>query len=213
MSALISKHKLVALANSDSPRTEMYRALRTGIQFAEEGESSRVLMIASAKAGEGKSTTAGNLAVLYAQTGKKVLLVDANLRNPSIHRMFSSSNRMGLSGILSETCTAAQAVQEVPAVPGLSLLAAGPGALHPAELLGSLRMKETIEELRGLYDIVLVDSPPLLPVSDAQLLSAYCDGVVFVVRSGKVKEKEAQRAVLKLDQARARVVGVFLNAK
>jgi capsular exopolysaccharide synthesis family protein len=210
MSALNSKHKLIALASPNSPRTELFRALRTNIQFAGPDGHPRVLMITSAKPGEGKSTTVSNLAVLYAQAGKKVLLLDANLRKPALHRIFSASNRMGLTSILLDNCMSDQAVQES-AVPNLSLLMSGPSAAYPSEMLESERMAELLKVLRDRYDIILIDASPLLSVTDSQVLSALCDGVVFVIRSGKVKQKEAQQAMAKLDHVRANVVGVVLN--
>ncbi|WP_123041904.1 CpsD/CapB family tyrosine-protein kinase [Cohnella candidum] len=210
MSALISKHKLVAIANPDSPRTEMFRALRTNIQFADSDRERRVLAVTSSKPGEGKSTTVSNLAVLYAQAEKKVLLVDANLRKPALHRLFSASNRLGLTSVLSESCTIEHAVQEL-SVPNLSLMAAGPATVYPSEMLGSERMLKLLEELRTRYDLILIDASCLLNVTDSQVLSAFCDGVVFVVRAGKVRQKEAMQAMERLEHVRAKIVGVVLN--
>lgn len=211
MSALTNKHKLVAVASPESPRTEIYRTLRTNLEFAFSGGFNRqTLLFTSAKSGEGKTTTVSNLAVLYAQAGKKVLLLDANLRHPALHKVFNVSNRMGLTHLLTDNCTIEHAVQDLP-VPKLSLVSAGSPTPFPSELLGSERMRTLLDELRGKFDITLIDAPPVLSYTDALVLSASCDGVIWVIRSGKVRQGEAREAMAKLEHVRAKVIGTVLN--
>lgn len=210
MSALTSKPKLVALTHPESPRTELFRALKTNIEFADDQRERRIMAVTSAKPGEGKTVTIANLAVLYAQSGKRVLLVDANLRKPALHALFAAGNRAGLADLLAGGATVDNAVLELP-VPNLSLLPAGQLAGAPSELLGSERMLALLESLRARYDHVLLDASAMLGVTDSQVLSAFCDGILFVVRAGKVKQREAMQAMEKMERVRAKVVGVVLN--
>ena len=205
-----SKPKLVALTSPDSPRTEMFRALKTNIEFADDRRERRIMAVTSAKPGEGKTVTIANLAVLYAQSGRRVLLVDANLRKPDLHEVFMADNKTGLADLLTGAAAFDYAVQELP-VPNLSLLSAGRLAGPPSDLLGSERMLDLLESLRARYDLVLLDTSAMLGVTDSQVLSAFCDGVVFVVRAGKVKQRDAMRAMEQMDRVRAKVVGVVLN--
>ncbi len=210
MSALISKPKLVALTHPDSPRTELFRALKTNIEFAYDQRERRIMAVTSAKPGEGKTVTIANLAVLYAQSGKRVLLVDANLRKPALHDLFAADNREGLADLLAGGVSFDSVVQEL-SVPNLSLLPAGRLAGPPSELLGSERMLALLESLRIRYDHVLLDTSAMLGVTDSQVLSAFVDGLVLVVRAGKVKQREAMQAMEKMERVRAKVVGVVLN--
>ena len=205
-----SKPKLVALTSPDSPRTEMFRALKTNIEFADDRRERRIMAVTSAKPGEGKTVTIANLAVLYAQSGRRVLLVDANLRKPDLHEVFMADNKTGLADLLTGAAVFDYAVQELP-VPNLSLLPAGRIAGPPSDLLGSERMLDLLESLRARYDLVLLDTSAMLGVTDSQVLSAFCDGVVFVVRAGKVKQRDAMRAMEQMERVRAKVVGVVLN--
>lgn len=210
MSASISKPKLVALNRPDSPRTELFRALKMSIQFADDQRERRILAVTSAKPGEGKTVTIANLAVLYAQSGKRVLLVDANLRKPALHAWFAADNRAGLVDLLTGSASFDFAAQAL-SVPNLSLLPAGQLAGPPSELLGSERMLTLLESLRDRYDHVLLDTSAMLGATDSQVLSAFCDGVLFVVRSGKLKRRDAMLAMEKMERVRAKVVGVVLN--
>lgn len=206
----IRKHKLAALANPDSSRVEMFRMLRTHIQFADANQDHQIVAVTSAKPKEGKSTLLGNLAVMFALSGKRTLAIDANLRRPALHRLFSLANHPGLGEVLTGQCAVEQAIQPT-MVAHLHLLAAGSPISSPAERLGSERMLEALEGLRSRYDCVLIDTSCMLEVTDSQLLSAFCDGVVMVVRSGKVRKREALQAMDKLDRVRAKVIGVVLN--
>ncbi|GMK41176.1 protein-tyrosine kinase [Paenibacillus sp. CCS19] len=206
-----SENHLVTQVNPKSPISESYRVLRTNIQFsAIDDHSVQVLMVASAKSGEGKTTTVSNLAVTYAQEGKKVLLIDGDLRKPSLHQLFQQTNRVGLTSLL----CGQQLLQEVirdTNVDNLSLITSGPIPPNPSEILGSQRMVALLAELRETYDVILFDTPPVLAVTDSAIISSYCDGVILVVHAGKVKKGLVAKAKSNLDHVKAKLLGVVLN--
>jgi capsular exopolysaccharide synthesis family protein len=205
-----NNRKIVTHENPQSAASEAYRVLRTNLRFAAAGEPLQTVAIASAERGEGKSVTAVNLAAAFAQEGKNVVVVDADLRGPSLHYFFAKSNRVGLSTILTGNAQLRQAA--VPSgIENLTLLPSGPVPPNPAELLGSERMSGLLEELKAEFDIVIFDTPPTLAVTDSQVLAAKCDGVLFVVRSGSVRRSAAVRAVARLRQVHARLLGAVLN--
>lgn len=201
---------LVTASRPKSPVAEIYRTLRTNLQFAGLDEPLRALMVTSAEPREGKTTTINNLAVAYAQADCRVLLIDADLRRPTAHRTFGLSNRLGLTGVLTGQGGIDEAVQET-AVEGLSVLVSGPVPPNPAEMVGSRKMDALLSELKGRYDLLLVDTPPVLAVSDAQILSTKCEGVLLVVKSGGLTRKNALRAKEQLQFVGARMVGVVIN--
>ncbi|MGZ4107712.1 MAG: CpsD/CapB family tyrosine-protein kinase [Tumebacillaceae bacterium] len=204
--------KLISFFEPKSPISEAYRTLRTNIQYAGITKELKALMVTSSGPEEGKSTTITNLAVVNAQAGKKVILVDGDLRKPVVHKTFGLSNRKGLTNLLIGEATFEDVVMETE-VPGMFVLPAGPIPPNPAEILGSTRMKELIEQLKERYDIVLIDAPPILAVTDAQLLSTHVDGVVLVLGSRKVLREHAKKAKALLDRVGANVIGTVLNNK
>ena len=167
-------------------------------------------MITSTGPGEGKSHTVANLAVSMAQAGKSVLVVDADLRNPTQHKLFGLSNREGLSVSLVQD-QACQAYIKETAVPGVMVLTGGPIPPNPAELVGSKRMKCLIQEVSEQYDMVLIDTPPILAVTDVAILAQEVDGVILVLASGEVNKDYAQRAKELLDKVGAKILGAVLN--
>lgn len=160
--------------------------------------------------GEGKSTTAANLAIVYAQSDKKVLLIDGDLRKPTMHKTFNLSNRWGLTSLLTGKVTINEVIRETQ-IDNLEVLAAGPIPPNPSEILSSKKMEDLLEELKGKYDMIIMDTPPVLAVTDAQILSTKCDGVVLVLTSGRVKRDFAIKAKANLDHVNARILGVVLN--
>jgi len=196
--------------NPKSPATEAYRVLWTNIQFSAVDRALRKLAVTSAGPSEGKSITVCNLAAIYAQAGQKTLVIDADMRRPAIHHTFFISNRFGLSHVLSNRCEAHEVISET-FVPNLYALPSGVIPPNPAELLASNRMKTLLEELEREFDVILLDTPPVLSLADAQIVSAQCDGVLLVIDSGKVKIQAAQKAKEKLEMAGARILGVVLN--
>ncbi|MGN7455641.1 CpsD/CapB family tyrosine-protein kinase [Paenibacillus pasadenensis] len=205
-----SESSLVTYYDPKSPISEAYRTLRTNIQFSSFDEAIRVIMVASANPGEGKSTTASNLAVTYAQEGKKVLLIDADLRKPSVFKVFQVSNRVGLSTVVSGQCRAADAVQET-LVDNLFVLPSGPVPPNPSELLASQSMKATLEQFKADFDVIVFDTPPVLAVTDSIIVSSLCQGVLLVVHAGKVKSELVRKAKSSLEHAHTRILGVVLN--
>ncbi|WP_068776164.1 CpsD/CapB family tyrosine-protein kinase [Paenibacillus sp. FJAT-26967] len=212
MPALTTNQRLITHSNPKSHIAEAYRTLRTSIQFSSVDHEIKCILITSAQPEEGKSTTAANLAIAYAQENKKVLLIDADLRKPTLHKTFNVSNRTGLTHILVSRQEGDQALIETE-IPNLTLLTSGPIPPNPAELLGSNRMETFLEEVRNWYDIVIIDSPPLLAVTDSQIIAAKTDGVVLVINHGKVKRDRAQKALSQLNYVNARILGVVLNNK
>lgn len=210
MSRLKNKRQIITLTNPKSPISESYRALRTNIDFSSIDDKLQVLMVSSAGPGEGKSTTITNLAVTFAQSDRKVLLIDADLRKPTAHHTFSISNRMGLSSVISQQCTLEEAIQGTD-IPNLDVMTSGAIPPNPAEMMGSRRMTALIEQLRVMYDIILIDTPPLLAVTDAQIVATKSDGVILVVDQGRVKRDIAAKAVKNLENVNARILGVVLN--
>jgi len=203
--------KLIALEDFRSPVTESYRALRTNIQFSAVDKPARTLMITSPNSIEGKSVTLANLAVVMAQSGLSVIVVDTDLRRPVMHKIFDLDNSHGLSdAILRSDSGVAEHVRPTK-VENLRLVTTGPLPPNPAELVGSERMKRAIEELKAQADMVLFDSPPTLAVTDATLLSTRVDGVLVVNDVGRTRRVMAQRAVESLRQVGANVLGVILN--
>lgn len=204
------KRKLIVHANPKSPISESYVKLRTNIELSAVDEPIQVIMCTSANPGDGKSTTAANLAVAFAQADKQVLIVDADLRKPTLHHYFMTSNRGGLTNVLTNQSPLASVLREC-AVPNLTVLTSGPVPPNPSELLSSKRMGALIGEWREQYDMIIIDTPPMLAVADAQILAARCDGTILVLNSGKVKRELAVRAKTGLEHAKARILGVVLN--
>ncbi|MDO7907199.1 CpsD/CapB family tyrosine-protein kinase [Paenibacillus sp. JX-17] len=205
-----TSNHLITTANSQSPISEEYRMLRTNIQFSSLDDQMQVIMIVSAEAGEGRTTTIGNLAVTYAQEGKRVLLIDTDLRRPSLHDLFHLRNVDGLTNVLANKQTWSEVIKDTD-VEHLQLMTAGPIPPNPSDMLGSRRLRDLIAELREVYDVILVDSPPLLAATDGFILSSVCDGVVLVVNAGKAKKENVKKAKASLEKVKARILGVVLN--
>ncbi len=205
------KSNLIAVREPRSPVTEAFRALRTNIQFAGVDQPIRTLLVTSAGPSEGKSTVAANLAVVMSQAGLKVVLVDCDLRRPTIQKLFAQANRTSLTDILLHEPAQWENVAQASGVASLSLVLSGSLPPNPSELLGSKRMKQLLDYLHGLYDIVIVDAPPLLPVTDALVLAPQTDGVVMVVDYGSTRIGEALQGRNQLSQSGARNLGIVLN--
>lgn len=203
---------LVTKNNPKSPISEQYRTIRTNIQFSTVDKKIRSILVTSSCPSEGKSTTAGNLAVVFAQQGKKVLLVDSDLRRPTMHFAFDITNNIGLTNALMKQTSLAKAVYRA-GEENLYILPSGPVPPNPAELLASKAMDELVEEMYREFDIVLFDSPPLLAVTDAQILANRCDGTILVVRSAKSDKDEVRKAKELLDSVNANLLGAILNRK
>jgi protein-tyrosine kinase len=202
---------LVAHADPKSAAAEAYRSLRTSIQFAGLDRKCRTILMTSSSPGEGKSTTVSNFGVVMAQTGSRVCLIDSDLRRPTLHRVFGLSNGDGRTTALLDGLPFSEVAQPT-AVPNLFVLTSGPVPPNPAELVGSNRMRESLDTVAEEFDMVLLDSPPLVSVSDAVALAAFTDGVVLVVQSGKVPHEVVRRAVGQVQAVKGRILGVVMNA-
>ncbi|MFS0774800.1 CpsD/CapB family tyrosine-protein kinase [Neobacillus sp. 3P2-tot-E-2] len=204
--------KLIANLDPKSPISEQYRTIRTNVQYSSVDKEIKTLMVTSSGPAEGKSTTVANLAVVFAQLGKKVLLVDADLRKPTVHRTFGVNNLFGFTTVLTKQATLGSTVLETDEK-DLYILTSGPVPPNPAELLSSKSMEQFIEEAKEQFDYVLFDTPPLLAVADPQILANKVDGSIYVVFSGKTEIDQAKKAKELLENAQSKLVGVVLNHK
>jgi capsular exopolysaccharide synthesis family protein len=205
-----TKRKLITKTNPKSPISEQYKTIRTNINFSSVDKEMRSLMVTSGGPGEGKSTTAANLAVVFAQEGKKVLLVDADMRKPTAHYTFGLTNTFGLTTVLTRQKELTD-VTNATDVPNMDVLPCGPIPPNPAELLSSRAMAHFFEEAYRNYSMVIFDTPPVLAVSDGQVLANQCDGTILVISSGTTEVEAAQKSKELLDSAKAKLLGVVLN--
>lgn len=201
--------KLIVHEDAKSPIAEAYRTLRTNIQFSKTDGELKTIMFTSSGPGEGKSTTIANTAVALAQSGKKVILMDCDLRKPVQHKIFGKKNR-GLTNILVEELPANEFIQDTQ-VENLRVLTSGPIPPNPSELLGSRKMQELIDELKTQVDYLIIDAPPVIAVTDACVLAAKVDGITLVVNSGSIRPEMAKKAKDLLLKANGHLLGVVLN--
>ena len=204
-------NELVAVTEPRSPISEAYRTLRTNLDFASLDQALKTLVVTSAGVGEGKSTTLANLAVVSAQAGRKVVLVDADLRRPTLHTIFGLDNDTGLTTMMMDESALASPPLHSTGVEGLMVLTSGPLPPNPADLLGSSRMEEVIAAVTAGSDQVFFDTPPVVAVTDAAVLATKVDGVLLVVSAGKTRREYARTAVQRLEQINARLVGTVLT--
>lgn len=218
---------LVSLFDPQSPLAEGYRSLRTVIEFSGLAQGRKVLAVVSAGAQEGKSTSAVNLAISLAQDGKRVLLVDADLRKPILHERLGLEQTPGLSEVLLGAVPYTEAIRTVtdlilgklgvdtvinaPGLDNLNILTSGRRPENPAEFMNSPRLKELIETVKAEYDVTIFDCPPILPVTDGVTLGSKVDGVVIVYQVGKVGRNALKRAKSLLENANATVLGIVLS--
>lgn len=203
--------RMIVAEDPRSPIAESYRMVRSNIQFMFIDNPGRAILVTSPVAGDGKSTTAVNLAIAMAQNDNKTILVDADLRDPELHKILDVSNYNGLTEQLRQPESQAKTHLHDTEVKGLQLLTAGKHPPDPSELLGSQRMKRLVESLTFEADVVIFDSPPAAYLTDAAILSRLVDGVVLVVSVGETRRDEARQAIFNLEQAGANILGVVLN--
>jgi capsular exopolysaccharide synthesis family protein len=204
--------ELVTQVRPQSQMAESYRALRTSLLLSNLGAPPKVIMVTSALPQEGKTTTSINCAVVLAQKGVRVLLIDADLRRPSIHKTLGMGHHSGLSNVLTGSTTLEHAIARTAVLPNLYVLPAGTPPPNPAELLASPNMRDVLVQLREQYDHIVIDTPPSLSVTDAVVLSTRADAVVLVIRSGQTTKQALRRSRDILVNVNAKVVGVLLNA-
>lgn len=202
--------KMITRFSPKSPISEAYRSLRTNIQFSDIDNPKRVILMTSAATKEGKSTTCVNLAITFAQTGSRVLLVDSDLRRPTLHSFFNVDKMYGLSNVLIGSLSFNDVIKRTE-VENLDLITAGDIPPNPAEMVASERMRMFLEEARNRYDVVLLDSPPVVAVTDAAILTTRADATILVVSSGMTGRSELKRAIGLIRSVGSNVLGVILN--
>ena len=202
--------ELVAL-DGQSNSSEAFKALRTSLLFSTIDQDLKEIVVTSAGVGEGKSRTAANLAIVLAEAGHKTLLVDADFRRPSQHRIFGRIRNVGLSNLIVQDASEAETITAVEAAPNLWLLTSGPTPPNPSELLGSGRMRELMAKLRGYFTYVIVDTPPVNAVTDASILAAAASGTVLVIEQGRTTFPALKHAKEMLDRVGARTLGAVMN--
>lgn len=203
--------QVVSLSQPSSPAAEAYRSLRTSVQFIGLEHPVQVLQLTSPNAAEGKTTTLANLGVALANSGQRVIVVCCDLRRPRIHEFFGLTNTIGFTSVLLGELPLSAALQPVPGQSGLSLVASGPPPPNPSELLATRRTGEVLLALKSECDVVLVDSPPVLPVTDAIVLARTVDATILVGTAGRTTKKEYHRSVELLQQVDAPLIGSVLN--
>lgn len=202
---------LVTVADPRSPVSEAYRTLRTNLDFSSLDKPIKTMLVTSAGPEEGKSTVLANLAVTTAQAGKKVILVDCDLRRPTLHNIFNLKNDVGLTTMVVDDAAMKSPPLQDTGVEGLQLVSSGPLPPNPSELLGSRRMEEIIAVLLERADVVLFDAPPVVAVTDAAVLATKVDGVLLVVNAGGTKRDYARAAKARLEKVNANLLGAVLN--
>lgn len=206
-----SKTEVISLAKPRSAATEAYKTLRTGVLYSASQRDAKVLLVTSAHAGEGKTTTTANLGIALAQAGKKVILVSADLRKPLLHRILDVRSSPGISTILSHEASLEEALVSSDAVRGLQVLPSGPVPANPAEMLGSEAMEKLLFELRESSDFVLIDTAPVLAVTDALTLASMADATLLVADASSTTRGAVAHAVQRLEQVNAQLLGAILN--
>ena len=206
----ISEISLIAHRSPKLSITEQYRQIRTNIMYSSVDKEIKTIMITSPEPFDGKTTTAANLAIVLAQQEKQVVLVDADLRKPSIHYTFKVGNKAGLTSVLTKRVSLNGSILNTD-VPNLDILISGPIPPNPSELLDSKAMETVMNELEDRYDYVVIDTPPVMAVTDSQIMANKCDGVVLVVASGKTRKDRAMVAKELLEKTNAPLIGVVMN--
>lgn len=203
---------LISLLNSRSTIAEQYRTIRTNIQFAASSDHPvKSIVITSSGPLEGKSLTAANLAIVFAKSGKKTLLLDGDMRRPTVWKTFRLNNQKGLSTLLVSPDDIADSIQKT-TIANLSVLTSGPQPPNPSELLGSTREDVIMDQLTRLFDIIIVDMPPVVTVTDAQIVASKADGTILVAREDVSEKAALLKAKQLLEIAHARILGVVYNA-
>lgn len=202
--------KLISIESPKSPISEAYRAIRTSIEFSNLDKEIKTITVTSSKQGEGKSTIIANLAVAFANLDKKVLILDGDLRNPSVHRMFGISNINGITDILINGKEFLECVHGTD-ISNLHVLTCGPVPPNPSEMLSSKKMKGFVDDIKKYYDYIFIDAPPIGIVTDAGIISTYTDGCIFVVGAKEADVDMVKLSKERLDSIGANIIGTVLN--
>ncbi|PTL40233.1 CpsD/CapB family tyrosine-protein kinase [Alkalicoccus saliphilus] len=204
------KRFLLTELEKHSPTAEQFRTLRTNMQFIQIDKRLKTIVVTSPLPGEGKSTTAANLSIVLAQQEKRVLLIDTDLRKPSVHHTFKLSNSTGFTNVVTNQVGIKNAVKRT-SLANLFILTSGPLPPNPSELLASNRMKRFLEEIKKQYDYIIFDAPPVNAVTDGLILASYVDGTILVIRNGKTEIDPAKKAVNAVKKVEGNLLGAVLN--
>ena len=202
---------LVTLTRPSSVIAEQFRTIRTNIQFSMVDKNLKTLVITSAGPGAGKSTISANLAVTFAMQGKKVLIVDADMRKPTVHKTFRLPNRDGLTTLLTEKEVEIKNIAHHLDTEGLFIITSGVIPPNPSELLASNRMNQLMTEFEELFDLIIFDMPPVIAVTDAQVMASKADGTIFVVNKNGADKEMVTKSKELLEKVKANVIGVVFN--
>jgi capsular exopolysaccharide synthesis family protein len=203
-------NQLISLNNPKAKASEAFRTLRTNLQFSSVDDTLKSILVTSSVPSEGKSTIMANLGITYAQADKKVLILDCDLRRPSIHKHFEISNSSGLTNLLIDASSLEDYIFATE-IPNLYVIPSGPIPPNPSDLLGTKRMKLLLAKLQDLFDLILIDAPPVIAVTDAQILSTMADGVIIITSYGEVEKGALAKTKTLLDMVGARMLGLVLN--
>jgi capsular exopolysaccharide synthesis family protein len=203
-------NQLISFNNPKAKASEAFRTLRTNLQFSSVDDTLKSILVTSSVPSEGKSTIMANLGITYAQTDKKVLILDCDLRRPSIHKHFGIANSTGLTNLLIDASSLEDYVFPTE-IPNLYVIPSGPIPPNPSDLLGTQRMKLLLAKLQNIFDIILIDAPPVIAVTDAQILSTMADGVIIITSYGEVEKRALAKTKELLDLVGARILGLVLN--
>lgn len=202
---------LVVINKPSSVVSEQFRTIRTNIQFSMVDSMLKTILVTSAGPASGKSVVSANLAAIFASEDKRVLLVDADLRKPTVHKAFKLRNTDGLTSLLTNREASVSDMVYHTHTEGLYVLTSGAIPPNPAELLASKRMDEVVEEMKESFDLIIFDMPPVLAVTDAQVMASKTDGAIFVIPKGRVSKEEVQNSRKLLENVNANMIGAILN--
>lgn len=203
---------LVTVYDSKSPISEQYRTLRTNLEFTSLGTGLQTLLVTSTSTGEGKSTTASNLAVVYAQLGKRVLLVDCDMRRPTVHQIFRLDTRNGLSNVLARRISVELAIQPSH-IDKLYVVTAGVVPPNPSELLAAPAFKEMLQCAKEQFDMIILDAPPVMQVADSRVIATEVDGTILVISCENSDRDEVLKARDQLMMTGTKILGLVLNRR
>ena len=194
---------------SNSLSAEAYRSIKTNLEYSSVDKKLKTLVVTSSEPGEGKSTVCGNLAYVLSQGGKKVLVIDADLRKPTLHKRFKVDNEIGLTDLLIGKANNKKFINKI--TDDINLITSGQKTPNPAEMVSSEAMERLLEEYKEQYDYVIIDTPPVLTINDGRVLATKCDGTIFVIKAGQSKKHNILNAYRELEIVKANVVGSVLN--